>query len=109
MPKYCKIILLLVLVHSQLKAQNITPCGIKCKLTLKDSSIQNYHSELCYIQIDEAAQEIRLVLDFSSFKTEHDSVDEWLHKVEKKVLKFKGHFPIESLTSSSNYAPKEIN
>ena len=107
MLKYFKIVFLLF-VFLQAKAQNNIPSVVKCKLTLKDSSIQNYHSELCYIQIDEGAQEIRLVIDFSKFKTDHDSVDEWLHKVEKKILKFKGHFPIECLTSLSNYAPKEI-
>ncbi len=87
---------------------NLLPCSIKCKTTLKDSSVRNYHSELCYVQIDEAAQEIRLAIDLSTFKTEHDSVDEWLHKIEKKMLKFKGNFPVESLTSLSNYTPKEI-
>ncbi|MFL5754287.1 MAG: hypothetical protein ACJ76F_12825 [Bacteroidia bacterium] len=98
---------LLILVQSV--AQKLNPSNVNCAITLKDGTIQYYRSELLYIQIDEGSHEIRIRLDLSTFKTEHDSVDEWLHKVEKKVLKYKGTFPMESLVSLSNHNTKEIS
>jgi len=90
-------------------SQGLSPSNVKAKVEHKDSTITYYSSGLCFIQIDEAGQEIRLRLDFSTFHTENDSVDAWLHKVHKKHLKYKGSFQIESVTKLSNNGTKEIN
>ncbi len=108
MPKQLYKLFVFLFIAFTTRAQINIPSTAKCKLMLRDSSIQSYHSELCYIQLDEHSQEIRIFLNFATFRTDHDSIDEWLHKTEHKILRYKGHFPIESLTSSSNYAPREI-
>jgi hypothetical protein len=92
-----------------LQAQRTEPSVVNCSIIVKDGSIQYYKSGQMYIQIDEGSHEIRLRLDMSTFRTDHDSVDEWLHKVDKKILKYKGTFPMESLVSMSNNNTKEIN
>lgn len=106
--RYLFFITFALLITAQSKAQRTDPSVVNCTITLKDGSNHYYKSGLMYIQVDEGSHEIRLRLDLSTFKTEHDSVDEWLHKVEKKVLKYKGSFPMESLVSLSNSNTKEI-
>ncbi len=95
------ILITLLLICLQVKAQNLYPSRVRINTEMKDSMW--YASSISgIVQANETTGEIALKLDLSTIITDDDHLDSAISNMGKQYLFFKGNFPISNLSFSDN-------